>query len=648
MEFYWGYAAAKAPLPIYNKTTGTGTAGTTGTSPNTTTPRPSPARSLSTKAVPGSASSRKSRIPGRYTHRRTASTDSESFHTLRSHDALAGPSSPHLGPPKAASRPNVSVPPSPSWPSTPSVAEYDYLHRMYQNKQLPPPPPLDTRDASSRKGSATSAISPATTVAPSSLLGPAAPSAAGSLTQVSSVTSSASQSGKHPPSVGDRLFVHNAAMSPEGVAVTGHAFGRAESVSSNSNITTMSTRTMMSMDPQSNSGTTSNSSRSARPFVVRNGRTYLADPSLPYPLPVDLAELHRQSLRTLLLFQLFGGPVCSPEFENKPPVRVLEVGCGSGFWSMMCHRYYARKGHSGISFIGMDIAPIGSGVDANNPPSNDPSGDMKPDKDMKWQFVQHDIRRTPWPFPDEHFDLIMGKDVSLLITNEQQPAIMEEHIRVLRSGGTLEIWDADHTIRMLRPHVPDTKNADEDEQRQAAASLGAYIMSAQTPLSAPLNNYIVDYNTWITKALGERSLTTMPCTSIGPALLMEAESLTKIGSRRLAVPLSEVRWEREGVGGVVTKDGKSYIETKGKTKDVKQPQKTLTAGQIALRQTALLTFVQSVQSLEPILREASGKSQDEWDAWSGKMMNELMKENGTSWGECIEVGAWWATKRQAK
>ncbi len=48
-----------------------------------------------------------------------------------------------------------------------------------------------------------------------------------------------------------------------------------------------------------------------RPFVVRNGRSYMADATLHYPLPVDLAELHHQHLRTLLLFQLFGRPVCS-------------------------------------------------------------------------------------------------------------------------------------------------------------------------------------------------------------------------------------------------------------------------------------------------------------------------------------------------
>ncbi|EFX00467.1 sam-binding motif containing protein [Grosmannia clavigera kw1407] len=361
----------------------------------------------------------------------------------------------------------------------------------------------------------------------------------------------------------------------------------------------------------------------AKPFVMRNGRTYLSNPSLSYPLPVDLAELHRQSLRTLVLFQLFGGPVCSPALANKPPTRVLEVGCGSGFWSTMCNEYYSRQGHRGISFSGMDIAPVGLGASSaagksrssymsSSSRGTSGSADGKPapsksEDHMNWRFVQHDMRRMPWPFPNEEFDFIMVKDLSLAMRIDMYQLVIDECIRLLQPGGTLELWDSDHTIRMLRPHVPETSPtpSGEEDSHDAAISAGAYIMTPHTPLSAPLNNYLL----------------------------------------RLAVPLSELKWEREGVGGVVTKDGKIYVETKGKARDAHPNRKTITAAQSALRRTALLTVVQMIQSLEPILREVSGKSQDEWDGWSGKMVNELMKENGTAWGECLEIGAWWAQKR---
>lgn len=416
------------------------------------------------------------------------------------------------------------------------------------------------------------------------------------------------------------------------------AFSRAESLSSASGTASLSTRTLTSTDPSASDADTAFASK---PFVLRNGRTYLNDPTLAYPLPSDLQELHRQSLRTLLLIQVFGGPVCSPSLTAKPPLRVLEVGCGSGFWSMMCHRYFKSRGHANISFTGIDMAPLAPGS------ANIAADAVRPDKDMKWKFINHDLRQTPWPLPSEEYDLVMVKDMALSVTNHSQQHFIDEWMRVMRPGGTVELWESDHTIRMLRPHVPSSAvTGDNSDEHEAASSLGAYVMTANTPLSAPLNTFLVEYNNWLVKALDNRELNAVPCTLIGPSLLQESEVLADVRSRRLAIPLSEVRWEREGVGGVVTKDGKSYVESKGKTPHQKVEKKTLSVGQAALRNTALLTVVQQIQALEPLLRDASGKSQDEWDVWLGKMMNDLLTEGGTSWGECLEVGAWWARKKK--
>ncbi|KJZ77267.1 hypothetical protein HIM_03588 [Hirsutella minnesotensis 3608] len=421
--------------------------------------------------------------------------------------------------------------------------------------------------------------------------------------------------------------------------INAHA-ASAESVSSASAITSLSARTTMTTDPFASASASRDSHLAARPFVLRNGRTYHSDPTLPYPLPVDLGELHRQSLRTLLLIQLFGAPVCSPSLANNPPRRVLDVGCGAGFWSIMCHRYYKSRGHGNISFTGIDVTSLcsagaNSGVDA-----------AKPDKDMKWRFVSHDVRNTPWPLPDAEFDLIMVKDMSLAIVSRKQEQIFNEYLRLLKPGGILEIWESDHLIRMLRPHVPGAAATGDDDEREAASNLGAYILSANTPLSAPLNSFLIDYNTWLTRALESRHLSPVPCTLIGPALLQESETLVDVRCRRLAIPLSEVRWEREGIHNPVACDVESDSTAKSKEmSSFRAEQRTLTAGQSALRATALLTVVQQVQALEPILREVSGKSQDEWDVWLGKMMGDLMGEGGAGWGECLEVGAWWARKR---
>ena len=413
---------------------------------------------------------------------------------------------------------------------------------------------------------------------------------------------------------------------------------REESVSSNSAPASISTRTFTSSDPSATTDTFA-----TKPFVQRSGRTFLNDNTLPYPLPVDLTELHRQSLRTLMLIQVFGAPVCSPSLLSKPPQKVLEIGCGSGFWSMMCHRYFKGRGHPNISFTGIDLAPLAPGS------ADTPEDDNKPDPSMKWKFIQHDLRQRPWPLPDEEFDLVMVKDMSLATPTVQNQDFIDEYLRVLSPGGIVEFWESDHVLRMLRPHVPGSSSTnDDDEEQEAAARLGAYIMTANTPLSAPLNTFMVEYNNWLSKAFEARNIPAVCCPHIGPTLLQEAEVLSNVGSRRRAIPLSEVRWEREGVGGVVTKDGKTYVEMKAKSAPhQKVEKKSLTAGQAALRKTALLTVVQQVQALESLLREISGKSQDEWDLWMGKMMSDLMSDNGTSWGECLEVGAWWAKKKKS-
>ncbi|UKZ83821.1 hypothetical protein TrVFT333_011634 [Trichoderma virens FT-333] len=418
--------------------------------------------------------------------------------------------------------------------------------------------------------------------------------------------------------------------------MTGLPTNRAESISSASGHTPASSRTILSTEPSATDGLPA-----SRPFVQRNGRTFLNDHTLAYPLPSDLTELHRQVLRTMLLIQVIGAPVLSPDLIKKPPQRVLEIGCGSGFWSVMCHHYFKKRGHGGLSFTGIDIAPL-----APDNSSSTADDTMKPSPDMQWKFVQHDLRQMPWPIPSEEYDLVMVKDVSYAVTNKMMQPFIEECVRMVKPGGTFEMWESDHVIRSLRPHIPtSTVSAEDAEEQAAAASLGAYVINPQTPLSVPSNNYIVEYNSWLTRALEKLDINPLPCTVIGPTLLQEYETLADVRCRRIALPLSEFRWEKEGIGGVITTDSKP--DAKGKeTATSKLDKKTLTAGQIALRQTALLTQVQEMQALEPILRDVSGKSQDELDMWLTKMMSDLMDESGTSLGECLEFGAWYAKKKK--
>ncbi|KAK0619350.1 hypothetical protein B0T14DRAFT_400625, partial [Immersiella caudata] len=675
MEFLSGYAAARAPLSAYQVEP---------LQPSSARAN-RPTRSNSISAGTTSSSKRRTRIHGHgHGHVRTSSASTTSstrtetpssphaFAWLHAAGAVSDASSAASASASAstyggdpAATPLLSAEREPSvlrrrdphlQPRERMPAAGNKYYYQGYNKQLPATPRLETHPAAVQQQH----FSTGNSSEPASARTPASATA--------------------DPNSLDRRQLQHATMFPElgGSAkayTTGpplYPSGRAESISSISGATTVSTRTMLSSEPPSSA------EQQLRPFVTRNGRTFISDPTLPYPLPVDLEELHRQSLRTLLLIELFGSPICCPDYADKPPKRVLEIGCGSGFWSMECFRHYQRQGKhkNPISFTGLDIAPVApgahhpgahhpgtappttSGTDSDSSTTPQPSSDGTPEE-MKWRFVQHDLRRLPLPFRDEEFDLVMVKDMSLATTTTHQQNLIDEYLRVLHPGGVIEMWEGDHTLRMLRPHVPEAtaggaenggdNSSDEtssgDEEGSPAQS-GAYPMTANTPLSAPLNNFLVEYNSWLSKALERLQLCPVPCTLIGPLLIQESEILTGVENRRLAVPLSEVRWEREGVGGVVTKDGKSYIETKGKRgKEVAPAGQALDPGAAARRRTALLTVVQMIQSMEHVLRDVSGKSQDEWDGWLGKMMSNLVKENGTSWGECLEVGAWWARKR---
>ncbi|RKF63576.1 putative sam binding domain-containing protein containing protein [Erysiphe neolycopersici] len=377
------------------------------------------------------------------------------------------------------------------------------------------------------------------------------------------------------------------------------------------------------------------SEHTLQPFISRNGRRYLRDITLPYPLPCDLAETHRQTLRTMLLLQIFNGPLCSPFFQKEPPMRVLEVACGSGYWSEMCHQHFSRLGFKSISFTGIDIAPPDIPVETLE------------NSNINWHFVQHDLRQVPLPFKDEEFCIVMVKDVSMVIpVTDMEQTLMDEYLRILKPGGTLEIWDGDHSLRMLLPHSQSFANEEQDKTSSRAIVnknlKGNYLLTPETSFAAPTNPYLNEYNVWVSKSLGTRNLSSMPCTMMLPLLIQESESLQDINSHRFAIPLGKIRWENGCVG-----EPKTNSEHASKGKEKVHESNFSNTTQDALRRTALMTVIQMIESLEPLLREASGKDPDEWDYWMDSMMSDLLRGNGASWGECLEVGAWWARKKMA-
>lgn len=365
-----------------------------------------------------------------------------------------------------------------------------------------------------------------------------------------------------------------------------------------------------SMTVASSSSTSSSADYTTYPLVRQHGRTYLRDPDNPYPLPCDLPEIHRQSLRSLMLMQVFGAPFCSPHFDEHPPKRVLEIACGSALWSSACHDYFAKRGHSNVSFTGIDIINVAPDLQKQG---------------VNWQFKRHDLRKPKLPFPDGYFDFVFIKDTGIAPTGPDLQAVpLEEPLRVLKSGGVLEVWESDFIFRSLLPDPPTAPGLSERDHEQADAT-GTYTIFPATPFADAQNQYLRDYNTWAEKAFECRKLTAMPCATISLSFTSESESFQSVDSRRIAIPLGEMKWEQKTHGGTA-------------------PRKHLTEDQLALRQTALMNVVQMIESMEPILMEASEKGRAEWDRWWTGMTHDLLEKDGVAGGECLEVGAWWGQK----
>lgn len=256
--------------------------------------------------------------------------------------------------------------------------------------------------------------------------------------------------------------------------------------------------------------------------------------------------------------------------------------------------------------------------------------------------MQHDLRKLPMPFDDEEFDIVVMKDLSMVIPlGVPSQRILDECTRVLKSKGTLEIWETDHIIRSIQPHPPPPPGKNPQEYA-CAESTGTFLISHTTPFTDVQNKYLQDSNSWIQEALDRRKLSPTPCSRVSQILLQETETLCDMDSRRVAIPLGEPRWEREAAGETVKRRGSEA----GKLKkgSVMLESSILTKEQAALRHTALLVVIQLIESLEPLLKEVSGKNQEEWQRYWNSMINDLLEQKGASSGECLEVGIWWCKK----
>ncbi|KAI5285891.1 hypothetical protein KEM52_002236 [Ascosphaera acerosa] len=352
--------------------------------------------------------------------------------------------------------------------------------------------------------------------------------------------------------------------------------------------------------------------RAAPPLVEQRDRLWIGDPTSAYPLPCDPHEVARQIIHTESLCECFGGVFCNREFTRRPPRRVLEVACGAAVWTHKCFEYFKARGWDAgaIEFYGTDIVHLAPDLRRHG---------------VNWTFRHADMRTLDIGFPTDFFDFVFIKDVSYI--RSPLPEWLELWLRHVTPGGVIEVWETDHVFRSIQPHPPPAPGLPPEYYAQAERTR-TYTISASTPWTEAKNRYLADYNRWIRQVFEARGLTTTPCSNVGLSFSTEADGLTDMGSRRLAIPLGVMPWELEP-----QPDG--------------APPPPFTDLQMALRTIVLYSTTRMTKSIDGLLAETSQQTPQEWSRWWSQFSAALINVRGITTGECLETGAWWGTKKAA-
>ena len=141
----------------------------------------------------------------------------------------------------------------------------------------------------------------------------------------------------------------------------------------------------------------------------------------------------------LLLGSLFDGIAADVAAVASPGARVLEVGCGPGYLSILLARQH------GLDVTGLDLDPAMIQLARAKADRWGNGGERRP------SFVVGDVASLA--FPDRSFDLVLS---TLSMHHWADPAAgLAEITRVLRPGARALLWDFRPGVVPLHRHLPD-------------------------------------------------------------------------------------------------------------------------------------------------------------------------------------------------
>ncbi len=225
--------------------------------------------------------------------------------------------------------------------------------------------------------------------------------------------------------------------------------------------------------PETPSAAPAGAAEPPSPFVWVFRRRYRAD--APYILPNDMSEVNRLDFQHYLVRAVMQGLYWAP---NKNPLRVLDVGTGTGRWAREVARLYPRARVVGIDLKG---APTHVGAQPE-------SGNVT--------FEQGDILQG-LPFAGNSFDLV--------------------HQRFLISGIPVHRWQ-DDVIELARVTAP-----------------GGWVELTEAGLSQNNGPALRQLDAWVMEVLSRRNLDI----TIGSRIdtFLRGARLANVTMRRVPVPL---------------------------------------------------------------------------------------------------------------
>ncbi|KAI5121295.1 hypothetical protein M0805_003764 [Coniferiporia weirii] len=146
----------------------------------------------------------------------------------------------------------------------------------------------------------------------------------------------------------------------------------------------------------------------------------------PYPLSFDRSALDLDVIDHIFLRQLKQS-VSFVKFEDGPPKRCLDLGCGTGMWILD-----ALKEWPDCHFVGFDLVNI-------QPPLS--MLDLAHSLRVKW--VHGNFLTTKLPFEDDEFDHVHIRGIARAVPENKWGYLFEEINRVLRPSGSIEMVEED-------------------------------------------------------------------------------------------------------------------------------------------------------------------------------------------------------------